>query len=273
MHIDGSIRINPSEAIIDASTVLFAVAADEDALSDVCKFKHSSVSSWITQFQMNRKEGGHAARQRAKHIKMQSPVALARVFAASANPNFSTQHRLQTSSLLNVSQHQYPTEQVLNERDSFREPSLVRKFNGDIDLMPTPTSPNRRLDDEDVDDEDGDEESSDRFPSPTKNHSSTKPPPMLSSRGHHAPISQRLYHNNAPMTAQERRASFSSSNVKLLMQSTKKELMEKLKRESQPDSNLERLMNVVEQGGHTVLLMMMDDDLKDLEVSLSSSIH
>lgn len=235
MHIDGSIRINPSSAVIDATTILFAIAADEAAFDPVCKHKRSSVSVWIDQFQRNRMEGNHAARQRAKHVKLQSPGALAKVFAASANPNFSQQDRLQSSSLLN--ERLYEKEEV----------SFLEKRNGSIYEV----------------DEAADGESVNSF---SEQSGVNKIPPMLGRGGFHSSPSQRKQVRTA-MTAQERRASFASRDVRQLMKSTKKELIEQCKRDALPDSNLERLMNVVEQGGHTVLLMMMDDDLEDLEVN------
>lgn len=257
MHIDGSIRINPTNAVIDAATVLFAVAADEDAFNPVCKHKQSSVSNWIDQFQLNRREGNHAARQRNKHIKQSSPGALARVFAASANPNFAQQNKLQSSSLLsNKDQQQEEGMSSFMESLNNNQSSIFEYGDSFGDsVKETFREPVRQFSDSDLT----------SVEKKSSEPSSVNRPPMLGKNGFHSSPSQRN-RVSKPMTAKERRASFASRDVRALMKSTKKELIEKFKRESQPDSNLERLMNVVEQGGHTVLLMMMDDDLEDLEV-------
>jgi hypothetical protein len=268
MHIDGSIRINPTDAVIDAATVLFAVAGDEDSLSPVCKHKHCRVSDWIGQFQANRKAGGHAARQRAKHIKLQSPEALAKVFAASANPNFAQQDKLQSSTLLN----QNPDEP--ERLETFIEKSVGSSF------FEKPHHSTHEFSDQDIPNgsfrfspnhqgfSNGDGHVNEHGQGQVRSRA-----PMLGELhggGFHSPHSHRRDHVKQPMTAAERRSSFGTRDVRALMKSTKKELIAKFKRESKPDSNLERLMNVVEQGGHTVLLMMMDDDKKDLEVSTLS---
>lgn len=83
-HIDGAIVINPSSAVLDSTTVLFALAEEASACDTAAKNSDSRVSSWLKQFQANRKAGGFAARQRSKVVKRQSPSTMKQVHLASS---------------------------------------------------------------------------------------------------------------------------------------------------------------------------------------------
>ena len=83
-HIDGAVVINPSSALLNASTVLFVFADGPTACDAVAKNGTSRVSSWVGQINHNRKVGSFSKRQRAKCVKRHSDDALDLVYSSSA---------------------------------------------------------------------------------------------------------------------------------------------------------------------------------------------
>lgn len=73
-HIDGAITLNPQAADfkIQQENILYCLAEDILQLSSLSKDNNCSVSSWIGQFQTNRREGSFKHRQHGKHVHMRS---------------------------------------------------------------------------------------------------------------------------------------------------------------------------------------------------------
>lgn len=71
-QIDGAIVINPTNMIIELDTIIFGFAEDLAALTPIARDHNTSVSSWIGQFQLNRRVGTFKGRQHGKVVHMRS---------------------------------------------------------------------------------------------------------------------------------------------------------------------------------------------------------
>jgi hypothetical protein len=71
-QIEGGIRINPSKFVILKTTLLYALGRDVKVFQDIAKNNDASVSSWIGQFQLNRKNGKFGAHQHKKEVRLRS---------------------------------------------------------------------------------------------------------------------------------------------------------------------------------------------------------
>jgi hypothetical protein len=69
-QVDGAIVINPTDLIISSDTILFCFAVDSSTLKPIAKGNNPAVSSWIGQFQLNRRI--YKSRQHNKFVQMRS---------------------------------------------------------------------------------------------------------------------------------------------------------------------------------------------------------
>jgi len=82
-QIDGGIRINPTNAIIKKTTVLYALSRHAHAVNMVAKNNDVNVASWIKQFQKNRKRGTFAKRHHNKFVCVRSEEEVELLYASS----------------------------------------------------------------------------------------------------------------------------------------------------------------------------------------------
>ena len=79
-QVDGAIRINPSAVKLTPRTILFAIAQSQVHCDCIAKNGNADVSTWISQFQLNRKLGGFGKRQKAKFVRRHRPAVIEAVY-------------------------------------------------------------------------------------------------------------------------------------------------------------------------------------------------
>ena len=70
IQIEGSLVINPKDAVVTDRSILFALAADQDKLHSVAFGNNAAVPQWLPQFSKNRKDGHAEERFAAQHAKL-----------------------------------------------------------------------------------------------------------------------------------------------------------------------------------------------------------
>jgi hypothetical protein len=70
IQVEGSLRLNPANAVVNEKSVIFAMASDQSVLDDVATGGSAAVSTWLPTFGANRREGGAMALRKKNMLKL-----------------------------------------------------------------------------------------------------------------------------------------------------------------------------------------------------------